>query len=69
MKTGEKITQQELLVRILKFVLTNETEFFKNCIFDWNSLPDSEWEDMKSHIIDFGKATKEETIDSEIYGE
>ena len=32
MKTGEKITQQELLVRILQFVIRNEEEFFKNFI-------------------------------------
>lgn len=69
MKTGEKITQQELLARILKFVLTNESEFFKNFIFDWQPLPDSEWDNIKSYITDFSKPTKEETIDSEIYGE
>lgn len=69
MKTGEKITQQELLVRILKFVLTNEVEFFKNFIFDWQPLSDSEWDNIASYITDFGRPSKEETIDSELYGE
>ncbi len=69
MKTGEKITQQELLVRILQFVIRNEEEFFKNFIFDWQPLPDSEWEKMKASITDFGKITKESTIDTELYGE
>ena len=68
MKTGEKITQQELLVRILQFVMKNEKEFFKNFIFDWKPLSDKEWENMKAYIIDFGKITKEETIDRELYG-
>jgi len=69
MKTGEKITQQELLVRILQFVIRNEEEFFRNFIFDWKPLPDSEWEKMKESITDFGKITKETTIDTELYGE
>ncbi len=68
-KTGEKITQQELLVRIIKFVIGNEEDFFKNFIFDWKTLPDTEWEKMKTFITDFGKITKESTIDKEIYGE
>lgn len=69
MKTGEKITQQELLVRILQFVIRNEEEFFKNCIFEWQPLADSEWEKMKAFITDFGKITKESTIDTELYGD
>ena len=69
MKTGEKITQQELLVRILQFVIRNEEEFFKNVIFDWKPLPDIEWEKMKALITDFGKITTESTIDTEIYGD
>ena len=69
MKTGEKITQQELLVRILQFVIRNEEEFFKNFIFDWQPLLDSEWEKMKASITDFGRITKESTIDTELYGE
>ncbi len=69
MKTGEKITQQELLVRILRFVLKNESDFFKNFIFDWQPLSDSEWANIKSYITDFGVSTEEKTIDTEIYGE
>lgn len=69
MKTGEKITQQELLVRIIKFVIRNEDNFFKDFIFDWKPLTDSEWEKMKASITDFGKITKESTIDTELYGE
>ncbi|MHA1166674.1 MAG: hypothetical protein ACTSP4_12735 [Candidatus Hodarchaeales archaeon] len=69
LKTGEKITQQELLVRILRFVIRNEEEFFKNYIFDWESLDDSEWEKLKTFITAFGKISKESTIDREIYGE
>ena len=69
MKTGEKITQQELLVRILKFVIKNEQEFFKNFIFDWTPLSDSEWKKIKAFITDFGIETKESTIDTELYGE
>jgi len=69
MKTGEKITQQELLVRIVKFVLKKEDEFFKNFIFDWSPLSDSEWESIKDGIVDFGKKTNESTINKELYGE
>ncbi len=69
MKTGEKITQQELLVRILQFVIRNEEEFFRNFIFDWQPLPDADWEKIKASISDFGKITKESTIDTELYGE
>ena len=69
MKTGEKITQQELLVRIIQFVLRNEKEFFQTVIFDWRPLADAEWEKIKESITDFGKITTESTIDTELYGE
>ena len=69
LKIGEKITQQELLVRIIQFIIRNEEEFFRNFIFDWKPLPDKEWEKMKAQITDFGKITKESTIDTEIYGD
>ena len=68
LKTGEKITQQELLVRLIKFVLENEEEFLQNFSFAWNPISDSEWNEIKSHISDFGKKTTESTIDSELYG-
>ena len=41
----------------------------ENFIFDWKPLPDKEWEKMKAQIIDFGKITRESTIDTEIYGD
>lgn len=69
MKTGKKITQQDLLVRIIQFVLRNEKEFFQTVIFDWHPLSDSEWDKLKESITDFGKITTESTIDTELYGE
>jgi hypothetical protein len=69
LKTGEKITQQELLVRMIKFVLQNEKEFLQNYSFDWTPLSDTEWEEIKTHITDIGKKTTETTIDTELYGE
>ena len=69
MKTGEKITQQELLVRMIQFVLRNEKEFFQNIIFDWQPLSDSDWNRIKAAITDFETITTEATIDSELYGE
>ncbi len=69
MKTGEKITQQDLLVRIIQFTLANEKEFFQTVIFDWHPLSDSEWEKITEAITDFGIVTTESTIDTELYGE
>lgn len=69
LKTGEKISQQELLVQILQYILKNEKNFLQTFLFDWKPLPNSEWKKIQAHITDFGKITKESTIDTELYGE
>ena len=68
LKSGHKLTQQELLKKIIKFILKKEDEFFSNFIIDWTPMKDEEWEQLKSFITDFGFKTTEETIDSELYG-
>ena len=68
LKTGEKITQQELLRRIIEFVSIYEDEFQKDYLLDWEPPSEQEWSDIKSHVYDFGFTTSESTIDKELYG-
>lgn len=69
LKTGGKISQNELLDRIVQFIITNEEQFFQEIIFNWKPLSDSEWEDIADLIADFGVDTDEQSIDRELYGE
>jgi hypothetical protein len=68
LKTGEKISQQELLRRIIEFASNHEDEFQKDYLLDWSPPSDQEWSEIKSHIYDFGFKTSESTIDKELYG-
>jgi hypothetical protein len=61
LKIGQKITQQELLRKIINFVISNEDKFFDKFVLEWNSLSE--------YIIDFGFETSEETINNELYGD
>lgn len=67
-KTGEKITQQELLRRIIEFVILHEEEFQKDYILDWTPPTKKEWSEIKAIVRDFGFKTSESTINRELYG-
>ena len=67
-KTGEKITQQELLRKIIEFITINEENFLKDYIAEWNPPSESEWTEIKSIAKDFGFETSEKSINNELYG-
>ena len=67
-KTGEKITQQELLRKIIEFVSLHEVEFQKDYIAEWTPPSEMEWLEIKAVSRDFGFKTSEKTIDKELYG-
>lgn len=66
--TGEKVTQQELITRMMNFVKLHEEEFLKREIEDWKGVTKEELREIKKLISDFGKVTTEKTIDEELYG-
>ncbi len=68
LQTGEKISQQELLDKIIHFVQSKEDEFLQEAIFNWRPLSDREWEQIKQLVTDFGKKTSEDTTNQELYG-
>ena len=65
---GMKLSQQELLKRVLSFVKKREDEFIRD-ILEWSPISDHDWKEVKYIISDFGNLTGESTIDEEIYGE
>ena len=67
LKFGQKISQQELLRKVIYYVVNNEKNFFEKSILTWNPMPDDEWNSLTALIIDFGYETSEETIDKELY--
>jgi hypothetical protein len=69
LKIGQKITQQELLRKIINFVISNEANFFDKVVLEWNPMSDDEWNSLSEYIIDFGFETTEETINNELYGD
>lgn len=68
LKTGEKISQQELIRKIIEFVSIHEDEFQKDYMLDWIPPSEQEWSEIKNHVHDFGFKTSESTIDKELYG-
>lgn len=66
LKTGKKITQQELFAQLIEFVKARKDNFFGRL----SKLPLSEKEKKKirSIPIDMGVETSEEEIDFIVYG-
>ncbi|OLS20756.1 MAG: hypothetical protein HeimC3_39120 [Candidatus Heimdallarchaeota archaeon LC_3] len=69
LKLGQKISQQELLRKVVNYVIKNEKKFFDNFILTWDPMSDDEWNSLTAFITDFGYETSEETIDKELYGD
>lgn len=67
-KTGEKITQQDLLRKIIEYITIHEENFLGDFEAEWNPPSEEEWLEIKSIIKDFGFKTSERTIDNELYG-
>ena len=65
--TGKKISQQELLDRLMKFSTEREDEFFGLITGVRLPLPPEETEELMEMPTDWGVETREEEIDIHLY--
>jgi len=65
--TGKKISQQELLDRLMKFSTEREDEFFGLITGVRLPLPPEEIEELMDMPTDWGVETREEEIDIHLY--
>ena len=68
LKTGEKVTQQELLARIVESAIESRSEFIDSFRTETVVLSDDEIEQFNEGRIASGVETDEEDIDDILYG-
>lgn len=68
LETGEKLTQQELLDRVIDRAVEDEADFVDSIRDDGPELTDEEIERWLSGTSDWGVETSEEEIDEILYG-
>jgi hypothetical protein len=68
LKTGEKVTQQELLARIVESAIESRSEFIDSFRTETVVLSDDEIEAFNEGRIASGVETDEEDIDDILYG-
>ena len=66
--TGKKISQQELLGKLMKFSTEREDEFFRLITGIRLPLPPEIIEELMEMPTDWGVETREEEIDIRLYG-
>lgn len=67
LKTGKKITQQELFSKIIEFARSRKDSFFGRA-FDHLPLSEKEIKKFKQLQSDWGVETEESEIDRTLYG-
>ncbi|MFP8953296.1 hypothetical protein ACLI4Z_10035 [Natrialbaceae archaeon A-arb3/5] len=68
LETGENVTQQELLERIVSDSYESKAELIDSFRDEFEPLSDEEIERWLSGTVDSGVETKEEDIDDVLYG-
>ena len=68
LKTGKKVTQQEMLARLVESVVESRSEFIGSFRESALSLSDGEIEQFNQGRIASGVETNEEDIDDILYG-
>ncbi len=66
--TGKKVSQQELLDTLMRFSTEREDEFFGLITGVRLPLPPEETEELMEMPTDWGVETREEEIDTHLYG-
>ncbi|QCW01750.1 hypothetical protein [Natrinema pallidum] len=69
LETGRKVTQQELLERIITETYESKDELIDSFRDDFEPLSDDEIEQWLSGSSDWGVETNEDGIDAVLYGE
>jgi hypothetical protein len=68
LRTGRKVTQQELLTRIVEDAYESKSELIDSFRETTVPLPEEERETFHSGIFSSGRETDEEDIDEILYG-
>ena len=68
LKTGKKVTQQEILSRLIESAVQSHTEFVDSFRDGASSLSENEIEQFNRGKISSGVETEEEDIDEILYG-
>lgn len=69
LETGQNVTQQELLERIVTDTYESKDELIESFRDDFESLSDEEIDQWLSGTVDSGVETNEDEIDDVLYGE
>jgi hypothetical protein len=68
LKTGRKVTQQEILARLVESAYESRSEFVQSFREGTKGLTDEELEQFNQGMISSGTETDEEDIDEILYG-
>lgn len=68
LETGRKVTQQELLKRLLDSAYESRSEFVDSFRDEWDGLSDDETDRLLSGAVDSGNPVEEDEIDDALYG-
>lgn len=68
LETGRKVTQQELLKRLLDSAYESRSEFVDSFRDEWDGLSDDETDRLLSGTVDSGNPVEEDEIDDALYG-
>jgi hypothetical protein len=68
LKTGEKVTQQEILARLVESAVESRAEFVDSFGDGTRTLSEDEIDQFNSGMISSGVKTDEEDIDEILYG-
>lgn len=68
LKTGKKVTQQEILTQLIESAVDSRTEFVNSFRDGSTSLSESEVQQFNEGRIASGVATDEDDIDDILYG-
>jgi len=68
LKTGKKVTQQELLSRLIQSAVNSRTEFVASFRDGTETLNETELEEFNQGTIASGVKTAEDDIDDILYG-
>ena len=68
LKTGEKLSKQEILERLVRIGLADEALLLRRRARIRYPIPDKAWKKVLAKIQDLGVVTREEDVDRVLYG-
>ncbi|AHG00670.1 hypothetical protein HALLA_19635 [Halostagnicola larsenii XH-48] len=68
LETGRKVTQQELLKRLVDTAYDSHSDFIDSFRDEWDGLSEAEVEQLLAGTVASGNPVSEEDIDDALYG-